>query len=34
MEKFELNEKDVLKGLSEVYTAKRVAHVKSARPKK
>lgn len=29
MEKFEFNEKDVLKNLSEVYTAKRVAHIKA-----
>lgn len=34
MEKFELNEKDVLKGLSEVYTAKRVAHIKANKVKK
>ena len=34
MSKFELNEKDVLKGLSEVYTAKRCAHIKATKPKK
>lgn len=34
MNKFEPNEKDVLKGLSEVYTAKRVAHIKATKPKK